>query len=62
MTNVEAAKVLAGIVFPIGLMMIVFIGGDLFTGDNMMFMEAMNKCFTYYRKIKFIRVLRTENI
>ena len=49
LTNVGVAKALAGIVFPIGLMMIIFIGGELFTGDNMMLMGAMNKRFTYHR-------------
>lgn len=50
--NVSAAKALAGIVFPIGLMMIIFIGGELFTGDTMMLMGAMHRQFTYTRMIK----------
>ena len=52
--NIGVAKSLAGIVFPIGLMMIIFVGGELFTGDNMMLMGAMNRRYTYQR---FIRTL-----
>ena len=32
-SNVGLARLVAGCVFPIGLMMIVFVGGELFTGD-----------------------------
>ena len=32
-SNVGLARLLGGVVFPVGLMMIVFIGGELFTGD-----------------------------
>ena len=52
LTNIGVAKALAGVVFPIGLMMIIFIGGELFTGDNMMLMGAMHGQFTYTRLIR----------
>lgn len=52
LTNIGVAKALAGIVFPIGLMMIIFIGGELFTGDTMMLMGAMHKRFTYIRMFR----------
>lgn len=32
-SNVGVARLVAGCVFPIGLMLIVFLGGELFTGD-----------------------------
>lgn len=35
-TDVGIARTLAGCIFPVGLMMIVFVGGELFTGDCMM--------------------------
>ncbi|MBP5266514.1 MAG: formate/nitrite transporter family protein [Lachnospiraceae bacterium] len=34
--NVGIARLLGGCVFPVGLMMIVFVGGELFTGDCLM--------------------------
>ncbi|MBR5579581.1 MAG: formate/nitrite transporter family protein [Lachnospiraceae bacterium] len=52
--NVGIAKSLAGIVFPIGMMMIVFIGGELFTGDTMMLMGVFHKRFSY---LKYFRTL-----
>ena len=40
-TNVGLSRLVAGCVFPVGLMMIVFVGGELFTGDCMMSMAYM---------------------
>ena len=40
-TDVGIARTLAGCIFPVGLMMIVFVGGELFTGDCMMSMAYM---------------------
>ena len=31
--NVGVARALAGVIFPVGLMLIVFLGGELFTGN-----------------------------
>ena len=62
LTNVGVAKALAGIVFPIGLMMIIFIGGELFTGDNMMLMGAMHKRFTYMRMIRTLFWVYLSNL
>ena len=52
-SNVGLARTLAGCIFPVGLMMIVFVGGELFTGDCMMSMAWMQ------RKIHFADMLRT---
>lgn len=40
-SDVGIARTLAGCIFPVGLMMIVFVGGELFTGDCMMSMAFM---------------------
>lgn len=40
-SDVGIARTLAGCIFPVGLMMIVFVGGELFTGDCMMSMAYM---------------------
>ncbi len=50
--NVSAAKIAAGAVFPIGLLMIVLVGGELFTGNCLMIMATMDK------QIRFRRFLR----
>ena len=62
LTNIGVAKALAGIVFPIGLMMIIFIGGELFTGDTMMLMGAMHKQFTYQRLIRTLFWVYLSNL
>lgn len=41
-TNVGLARTVAGAVFPIGLMMIVFVGGELFTGNCLIFMAVID--------------------
>lgn len=43
LSNVSLAKVLAGAVFPIGLLMIVLVGGELFTGNCLMVMATLDK-------------------
>lgn len=43
LSNVSLARVLAGAVFPIGLLMIVLVGGELFTGNCLMVMATLDK-------------------
>lgn len=42
-SNVGIARALGGAVFPIGLLMIVLVGGELFTGNCLMVMAALDK-------------------
>lgn len=51
-TNVGLARTLAGAIFPVGLMLVVLIGGELFTGNCMMIMACMDK------KIKVLQMIR----
>lgn len=52
--NVGLARLASAVVFPVGLMMIVLIGGELFTGDCLMAMS----CFTKKHSVcSVIRVL-----
>ena len=41
--NVGLARLVAGCVFPVGLMMIVLVGGELFTGNCLLIMDIMDK-------------------
>ena len=43
MTNPGLAKTVAGTIFPVGLMMIVVVGGQLFTGNCLIFMGVLDK-------------------
>lgn len=45
-SNVGLARLIAGCIFPVGLMMIVFVGGELFTGDCLMVMGCAHGSFS----------------
>ena len=50
-SNVGISRLLAGIVFPVGLMMVILLGAELFTGDSMMILGVAD------RKVKGLSVL-----
>lgn len=41
-SNVGIARTLAGVVFPVGLIMVVITGAELFTGNNLMIMSRLS--------------------
>lgn len=49
MTNAGLAKTVAGTIFPIGLMLILIIGGQLFTGNCLLFMGAVDGRISYQK-------------
>ncbi len=51
-SNTGLAKTLAGVIFPVGLIFVVMIGGELFTGDCLMSLDAMNK------RVKISQIIR----
>ncbi len=51
-SNTGLAKTLAGVIFPVGLMLVVMVGGELFTGDCLMIFDVMN------RRVKVLQVVR----
>ena len=55
-TDVGLARTLAGSIFPVGLMLIVLIGGELFTGDCLMITGYLDK---KYSVAAIVRVLVT---
>ncbi len=50
-------KTLAGCIFPVGLMMIVFVGGELFTGDCLMIAGVVDKRFSAVAMIKTLIIV-----
>ena len=50
--DVGLARVLAGVIFPVGLMLVVFTGSELFTGNCLMIIPTLEK------KIKVASMLR----
>ena len=60
-SNVGLARLVAGCVFPIGLMMIVFVGGELFTGDCLMIMSCMHGKISAVSMLKVLVVVWLSN-
>ena len=60
--NQGLAKTLAGCIFPVGLMMIVFVGGELFTGDCLMIAGVADKRFSAGAMIKTLIVVWLSNL
>ena len=60
--NASAAKVVAGTIFPVGLIMYLLIGGELFTGDCLMVMGAMNKKYSFASVAKVLTVVFLSNL
>ena len=60
-SNVGIARFVAGAIFPVGLMMIVFVGGELFTGDCLMIMGCVHGKFPAAKMIKVLVVVYLAN-
>lgn len=61
-SNVGLARFLGGCIFPVGLMMIVFIGGELFTGDCLMIMGCIHKNLSIQKMIKVMVTVYLTNL
>ena len=60
--NTGVAKMAAGAIFPVGLMIIVFIGGELFTGDCLMLIGCMHKKYKVLKMIEKLIVVFFSNL
>lgn len=60
--DVGLARTLAGCIFPVGLMMIVFVGGELFTGDCMMSIAWMEKRITVWELVRTLILVYLGNM
>lgn len=60
-SNVGLARLVAGCVFPVGLMMIVFVGGELFTGDCLMVMGCLHREFSAVSMCRVLLVVFLSN-
>ena len=59
--NVGVARLVAGAVFPEGLMMIVFVGGELFTGDCLMIMGCLHKKYSVWAMLRVLAIVFVTN-
>lgn len=60
-SNVGVARVVAGAVFPVGLMMIIILGGELFTSDCLISMAVYSRKVSAVHFIKMIIIVYLSN-
>lgn len=60
--NVGVARILAGTVFPLGLILIVFIGGELFTGNCLMTMAVLERRATWRQMLRNLIIVFFSNL
>lgn len=60
--NAGVAKMLAGVIFPVGLMLVVFTGSELFTGNCLMIMGALDKKIKVSKMIRNLVVVYFSNL
>jgi formate/nitrite transporter len=61
-SNQGLAKLISGCIFPVGLMMIVFVGGELFTGDCMMITGVIAKKYSTLDMIRTLLIVYFSNM
>jgi len=59
--NVGVCRLVTGCFFPVGLMLIVVCGGELFTGNCLMGMAALNRQITWGRLIRNLVIVWITN-
>ncbi|MCT4619696.1 MAG: formate/nitrite transporter family protein [Marinisporobacter sp.] len=59
--DVGLAKVLFATVFPVGLMLVVICGAELFTGNNLMFLGVLDKKYTLMNMFKNWTIVYISN-
>lgn len=59
--NVGVSRLIAGVIFPVGLMLIVFLGGELFTGNCLIIMDVFAKRATRKGLIRNLLIVYFSN-
>lgn len=60
--DVGLARALSGAIFPVGLMMVILLGGELFTGNCLMIMAVLDKRVTWGRMLRNLVVVYLSNL
>lgn len=60
--NVGVARAVAGAIFGVGLMLVVFMGAELFTGNCLMITSVMDKKITWAKAIRNLVVVYFSNL
>lgn len=59
--NVGLARLTAGVVFPVGLMMVILMGAELFTGDCLMIMGTLSGKHNVLQLVKVLVIVYAGN-
>ncbi len=60
--DVGIARLVAGCIFPVGLMMIIFVGGELITSNCLMISGVIDKRYSVMAMLKTLAVLYLSNL
>lgn len=60
--NVGLARLAAAVVFPVGLMMVILLGAELFTGDCLICMSVMDKKQKWSASIRVLTIVWLGNL
>lgn len=60
--NVGVARLIAAVIFPVGLMLIVLVGGELFTGNCLIMMAVLDKKTTVAKMCRNLVVVYFSNL
>lgn len=61
-TDVGIARTLMGAIFPVGLMMVVFLGGELFTGNSLMIMAVLDRKIAWRKMVRNLIIVYFSNL
>lgn len=62
MSDVGLARLVSGVIFPVGLMLIVFLGGELFTGNCLIIVDIAAKRITWLSLVRNLAVVYFSNL
>lgn len=62
LTDVGLARTVAGTIFPVGLLMIILVGGELFTGNCLITMAVLEKKTTWAKMLRNLVVVFFANM
>ncbi len=60
--DVGLARALSGMIFPVGLMMVILLGGELFTGNCLMIMAVLDRRVSLGRMLRNLIVVYFSNL
>lgn len=60
--DMGVSKTIAGVVFPVGLILIIFLGGELFTGDCLMILGVLDRRYSIRKMFSTLLLVWISNM